>query len=106
MKLGIYADGSAKNMVVFAELFDGIDKWDSRYMMKKTDEVKNEMDYYEKVWKGGDVNVHKFEFNIFPNVNGVLMRNSRYFWQDSDQLEIDYSFKYHGKAVFQDYMDF
>jgi hypothetical protein len=50
--------------------------------------------------------VHKFEFNIFPNVNGVYMKNSRYFWQASDQLEIDYNFMYHGQAVFEDYMDF
>jgi hypothetical protein len=42
MKLGIYADGSAKNMVVFAELFDDIDKWDQSLMVKKSDEIKNE----------------------------------------------------------------
>jgi len=84
MKLGIYADGSNKSMIIFAELYDDIERWESDYMIPMTDTVKNEYDYYTKVHKK-PLNVHKFQFNLYPYVNGIRQKNSKYFWQDNDQ---------------------
>lgn len=74
-------------------------------MVQMSDSCQNEYDYYTKVWKK-PIKVHKFEYNIFTYVNGILQKNSKFNWQEGDQVNLRYSFQYHGNFfldIFENY---
>ena len=106
MRLGFYADNQTDKMVAFAELFYDIDKWDEEMMVEQTEDIKDEMDYYEKAWKGGRRKVLKYSYSVYVYINGVLQTNSKYNLLPQDQVEVKYHIEDEGVADHMDYMNF
>ncbi|KAL4427251.1 hypothetical protein ABPG74_011487 [Tetrahymena malaccensis] len=106
LKIGFYSDSPTKKMIIFVELFPEQTKWDEKKnLLKPTDDVKDEFDYYTK-YKKLTNKVLKYEYQIFPFINGVLAKSNNYSLMPGDQIEVKYKFKKIGKPAFLDYMNF
>jgi len=105
IKVGLYSDSHLKKMIIFAELFEENVPWDESKLINQTAEIKDEYDYYTK---GNQMKnkVLKFEFNIYPYINGVYQRSNNFTLSQYDQIEVYYKMAFVGKANFLDYMNF
>lgn len=59
-------------------------------MAEQNDDVQNEVDYYNKAFKGGRRKVLKFNYHVFTYINGILQQNDSYPFTENDQIEIRY----------------
>ncbi|EGR34709.1 mitochondrial mRNA processing protein, putative [Ichthyophthirius multifiliis] len=105
LKIGIYCDQPSKKIVVFIELFDKQTPWSDKKSMQKTKDICDEFDYFTKVEKFENT-VYKYEYQIFPFINGIQAKSNNYFLQMGDLIDVKYKFKKIGKASFNDYMNF
>lgn len=106
-KIGFYSDSLTKKMVVFVELFDEQTRWDDNIkLIKPTPDMKDEVDYYMQNDSKFKNRVIKYEYQIFPFINGVQAKSNNYSLMPGDQIEVKYKFKKIGKPLFLDYMNF
>ncbi|KRX00122.1 hypothetical protein PPERSA_10621 [Pseudocohnilembus persalinus] len=105
LKIGYYSCSHYKRMVIFVELFNEKTEWGSSGLIQQTNEIKDEYDYYTK-YKKFENTVYKYEFHVYPYINGVLQRSNNFNLNEYDQIDVEYKFKKLGKAGFLDYMNF
>jgi hypothetical protein len=105
VKFGVYACSNYRKLVVFTELFEESVAWGKQELREQTKEIRDEFDYYSKLVKNKN-KVLKFEFQIFPFINGTLQRSSLFNFSHGDQIEIKYKYYKMGQPQFIDYMNF
>lgn len=105
LKLGVYACNFLKKLVVFAELIPEKIEWGQESLIEQTAEIKDEIDYYTKIEKNRN-KLYKYNFFIYPFINGVQQKMSNFTFQQHHQLEIKYKFVNCGTPSFVDYMNF
>lgn len=105
LKIGVYACNFLKKLVVFVELMPERFEWGQEKMIEQTAEIKDEIDYYTKIEKNHN-KIYKYNFFIYPFINGVQQKMSNFTFQQHHQLEVKYKFINCGTPSFVDYMNF
>eukprot|EP01017_Pseudomicrothorax_dubius_P050461 TRINITY_DN9566_c0_g1_i2.p1 TRINITY_DN9566_c0_g1~~TRINITY_DN9566_c0_g1_i2.p1 ORF type:complete len:630 (-),score=137.85 TRINITY_DN9566_c0_g1_i2:37-1926(-) len=105
LKVGFYACSISKRLVVFVELINESFEWGKLPLFEPTAEVRDEFDYYTKV-KPFKNRVVKYDFHIYPYINGVLQQTSSFNLSEGDQVDIKYHVEKFGSTSFADYMSF
>jgi len=105
LKIGFYSCSFLKKMVIFVELMNENIEWGKEKLVEQTADIKDEMDYYTK-YKKFNNKVYKYEFFIYPYINGVQQKMNNFFFQKHHQIEVKYKFTKCGTPSFLDYMNF
>lgn len=114
LKIGFYACSFTKKLMIFVELVndeieleEGLDydEVKRRVLVKKSEEVRDEIDYYTKIKKLVN-KVYKYECFVYQFVNGALQKNGNFEFHEGDVVEVKYSLNSCGKPSFTDYMNF
>lgn len=114
LKIGFYACSFTKKLMIFVELVndemeleEGIDYEAAKKKLQvtKSEEVRDEIDYYTKTKKLVN-KVFKYEAFVYQFVNGALQKNGNFEFHEGDVMEVRYSMNSCGKPSFNDYMNF
>ena len=105
LKIGFYACNFLKKMVIFVELMNENVEWGKEKMIEQTSNIKDEMDYYTKYLKFKN-KLYKYEFFIYPFINGVQQKMNNFNFKNHHQIEVKYKFTNCGTPSFIDYMNF
>ena len=73
--------------------------------MTLSDDMKDEMDYYNKYMKNKN-KIYKYDFFVYPFINGVQQKMNNFIFQKNHQIEVKYKFVNCGTPSFVDYMNF
>jgi hypothetical protein len=74
-------------MYIFVEEIQDKEAWGKRELIAATDEIKDEYDYFTK-YKPLKNRVVKYEFYMYPIVNGVQQKNNNFQFNPHDQIEV------------------
>ena len=105
LKIGFYSCNFLKKMVIFVELMNDKVEWGKENLIEQTQDIKDEMDYYTKYQKFKN-KLYKYEFFIYPFINGVQQKMNNFTFQKHHQIEVKYKFQNCGTPSFVDYMNF
>lgn len=105
LKVGFYACNFLKKLVVFVELLDEKTEWGKEKLVRINSEIKDEIDYYQKFMKLKN-RIYKYDFFVYPYINGVQQKLNNFIFQNHHQIEVKYKFVNRGVPSFIDYMNF
>lgn len=106
VKIGYNAVAPTNSLILYVELFNDIDYLELKNTeLKKTDEFFEIVHYYQK-YRNNKINCYKFEFTLYPTLNGVHNQFAFHDMKEDDVLGMNYKLKKLGSAVFEEYMNF
>lgn len=105
LKIGCYSCSFLKKMVIFVELMNDKVEWGKEKMVVQSNDIKDEMDYYSKFSKFSN-KVYKYDFFVYPYINGVQQKMNNFHFQKNHQIEVKYKLVNCGQPSFVDYMNF
>lgn len=106
VKVGYNAVAPTNSLVIFVELFNDIDYLELKNTeFKKTNEMFEIVHYYEK-YRKKNLRCYKFDFSLYPTLNGVYNKFAFHDMKEDDVLGMKYEFKHYGLALYEEYMNF
>lgn len=106
VKLGYYADPITNKLILMTELIS--DEYQKYKNVELTQEkgMEHIVDYYEKTIGRANLKVLRFEFCLYPILNGIHNSLFMHDYSVGDIVEIETSYSNCGYISFEEYMHF